>query len=90
MIPDKVELKGTIRALDATVLQRARELIERLSRASAEAFGGAATVAFDPHLPGVVNDPEVTAVCLQAARAVVGEGARRHGGSPQYGRRGFR
>ena len=73
VIPDKVGLKGTIRALDGTVLRRARELIERLSRASAEAFGGAATVAFDPHLPGVVNDPTVTAVCLQAARAVVGE-----------------
>jgi amidohydrolase len=73
VIPDKVALKGTIRTLDATLLQRARELIERLSRASAEAFGGAATVAFDPSLPGVVNDPATTAVCLEAARAVVGD-----------------
>ena len=89
VIPDKVELKGTIRALDGTVLHRARELIERLSRASAEAFGGAATVAFDPHLPGVVNDPEITAVCLQAARAVVGEGHVVTAGRPSMGAEDF-
>ena len=60
VIPDRARLKGTIRALDATVLQRARDLIERLSRNSAEALGGAATVAFDAQLPGVINDPDVT------------------------------
>jgi amidohydrolase len=89
VIPDKVELKGTIRALDETVLHRARELIEKLSRASAEAFGGAATVAFDPSLPGVVNDPAITAVCLQAARAVVGEENVVTAGRPSMGAEDF-
>jgi amidohydrolase len=89
VIPDKVGLKGTIRALDGTVLHRARELIERLSRASEEAFGGAATVAFDPYLPGVVNDPEITAVCLQAARAVVGEEHVVTAGRPSMGAEDF-
>jgi amidohydrolase len=89
VIPDKVELKGTIRALDGTVLHRARELIERLSRASAEAFGGAATVAFDPSLPGVVNDPAITAICLQAARAVVGEENVVTAGRPSMGAEDF-
>ena len=89
VIPDKVGLKGTIRALDGKVLQRARELIERLSRASAEAFGGAATVVFDPQLPGLVNDPEITAVCLQAARAVVGERHVVTAGRPSMGAEDF-
>jgi amidohydrolase len=89
VIPDKVELKGTIRALDGTVLHRARELIEKLSRASAEAFGGAATVAFDPSLPGVVNDPAITAICLQAARAVVGEENVVTAGRPSMGAEDF-
>jgi amidohydrolase len=89
VIPDKVELKGTIRALDGTVLHRARELIEKLSRASAEAFGGAATVAFDPSLPGVVNDSAITAICLQAARAVVGEENVVTAGRPSMGAEDF-
>jgi amidohydrolase len=89
VIPDIVGLKGTIRALDATVLHRARELIERLSGASAEAFGGTTTVAFDPPLPGVVNDPEITAVCLQAARAVVGEEHVVNAGRPSMGAEDF-
>ena len=89
VIPDKVGLKGTIRALDAAVLQRARELIERFSRASAEAFGGTITVTFDQPLPGVVNDPEITAVCLQAARAVVGEEHVVTAGRPSMGAEDF-
>jgi len=89
VIPDKVGLKGTIRALDAAVLQRARELIERLSRASGEAFGGVATVAFDPSLPGVINDPEITAVCQQAARAVVGDDHVITAGRPSMGAEDF-
>jgi amidohydrolase len=89
VIPDKVGLKGTIRALDGTVLQRARELIEKLSHASAEAFGGAAKVAFDPQLPALVNDPGITAVCLQAACAVVGERHVLTAGRPSMGAEDF-
>ena len=75
--------------MDATVLHRARELVERLSHVSAEAFGGAATVSFDPELPGLVNDPEITAVCLQAARAVVGERHVVTAGRPSMGAEDF-
>ena len=71
VIPDTVTLKGTIRALDAAVLQNARELIDRLCRSSAEAFGGGVHIAFDPQLPGVINDPRITAICLEAARGLV-------------------
>ena len=35
------------------------------------------------------NDPEVTAVCVQAARQVVGAGERRRDPAAQHGRRGF-
>ena len=89
VIPDRARLKGTIRALDATVLQRARDLIERLSRNSAEALGGAATVAFDAQLPGVINDPDVTAICLAAARDVVGEPNVLTRGRPSMGAEDF-
>ena len=56
---------------------------------SAEAFGGIATVAFDPALPGIVNDPEITAVCLQAARAVVGDRHVVTAGRPSMGAEDF-
>jgi amidohydrolase len=89
VIPDKATLKGTIRALDATVLRKAGELIERLCRGSAEALGGVAHIAYDPQLPGVVNDPHVTAICLEAARAVVGADNVLVQGRPSMGAEDF-
>lgn len=89
VIPDKVTLRGTIRALDAAILQNARGLIERLCFSSAEAFGGAVHIVFDARLPGVVNDPRVTAICLEAASAVVGADKVVTQGRPSMGAEDF-
>jgi amidohydrolase len=89
IIPDKVTLKGTIRALEAGVLQNARELIERLCRNGAEAFGGTAQITFDAQLPGVVNDPEITAICLDAARSFLSATNVLVNGRPSMGAEDF-
>lgn len=89
VIPDKVTLRGTIRALDAAILQNARRLVERLCCSSAEAFGGAVHIVFDAQLPGVVNDPGVTAICLEAASAVVGADNVVTQGRPSMGAEDF-
>jgi amidohydrolase len=89
VIPERVTLKGTIRALDAAVLQGAQELIERLSCSSADSLGGVANVRFDAQLPGVVNDPQITAICLAAAREVVGEHCVVTRGRPSMGAEDF-
>jgi amidohydrolase len=72
VIPDKVTMKGTIRALDAAVSRHARALIKKLCRSTAQAFGGTVHITFDAQLPGIVNDPVVTAICRDAARDVAG------------------
>jgi amidohydrolase len=89
VIPDRVTMKGTIRALEPMVLQNARELIERLCRSSAEAFGGEVRITFDAPLPGVVNDPRVTAICLEAARGLVGADRVVTEGRPSMGAEDF-
>jgi amidohydrolase len=89
VIPDRVTMKGTIRALEPMVLQNARELIERLCRSSAEAFGGEVRITFDAQLPGVVNDPRVTAICLEAARGLVGADRVVTEGRPSMGAEDF-
>jgi amidohydrolase len=89
VIPDTVTLKGTIRALDAAVLQNARELIDRLCRSSAEAFGGEVHIALDPQLPGVINDPRITAICIEAARGLVSADKIQIQGRPSMGAEDF-
>ncbi|HEY5813284.1 MAG TPA: M20/M25/M40 family metallo-hydrolase, partial [Terrimicrobiaceae bacterium] len=89
VIPDKVTMKGTIRALSLAVSQDARDLIEKLCRGTAEMLGGAVHITFDEQLPGVVNDPQVTAICLDAAREVVGANRVIFEGRPSMGAEDF-
>ncbi len=72
IIPDTVVLKGTIRSFDQAVSDHARATIERLCAGTARAFRAAIAPVFDRLLRGVVNNPAVTSICLQAARALFG------------------
>ena len=67
VIPDTASLRGTVRTFSAKVSANARETILRLCKGTALAFGAAIDGTFDAILPGVINDPAVTAHCLQAA-----------------------
>ena len=89
VIPDAVTMKGTVRALDFVVSRNAREIITKLCRGTAQTLGGAVRISFDAQLPGVVNDPAVTAICLDAARDVVGADHVLVQGRPSMGAEDF-
>jgi amidohydrolase len=72
IIPDTVVMKGTIRSFDQAVSDHARQTIERLCAGTARAFRATISPVFDHLLRGVVNDPAVTAICLKAARGLLG------------------
>lgn len=73
IIPEKVELTGTIRTykrdIKAIVHQRLHDLCEGI----AASFGCEATIVIDESTKAVDNDPEVTKRVHQAAARVVGE-----------------
>jgi amidohydrolase len=89
IIPDAVTMKGTVRALDLIVSRNARDTITKICRGTAQALGGTVRVTFDAQLPGVVNDPAVTAICLDAARDVVGADHVLVHGRPSMGAEDF-
>ncbi len=89
VIPDVVTMKGTIRTLDVIVSRNARDIITKLCRGTAQTLGGAVRVTFDAQLPGVVNDPAVTAICLDAAHDVAGEDRVVVQGRPSMGAEDF-
>jgi amidohydrolase len=72
VIPDRVDLSGTIRTYDAhvreTVLRRVRELLE----GTAVAHGASADLEVEHLTAAVVNDPDVTQVVRASAQAVIG------------------
>jgi amidohydrolase len=72
VIPDGVDLSGTIRTYDSdvreNVLRRMREIVENV----AIACGASANLEIHHLTPTVVNDSGVVEVVLRAAKAVVG------------------
>lgn len=75
VIPDTATLAGTIRSLDAVSAQSATETIERIGRGIAESFDAKIAIVFSRRIPGVINDPAVTAACTTAAQDVCGQGS---------------
>ena len=73
VIPDVVELVGTIRTFDPELRRSMPERITRVASGVAQALGCAAEVAVTNGNPAVINHPEATALARRAATRVVGE-----------------
>jgi amidohydrolase len=75
IIPEAVELGGTVRTFDPAVRAELRERLERVFRGVTEAHGAAYTLAYEEGYAPVINDEEAAAAVLAAARAELGEDA---------------
>jgi amidohydrolase len=72
VIPDRVTLLGTVRALSRASAERVRQRLMDVARGLTEASGAEVEVGFRRSIAEVVNDPHVTEVCSRAAAEVVG------------------
>jgi amidohydrolase len=72
VIPEQVELEGTLRTLDAAVRASTIEHIRRLSRGVEEITGTQIEVEFQASIPAVLNDAGATRLVGEAAAEVVG------------------
>ncbi len=75
VIPDKAEIRGTIRSLHREAVEQARDFVAQLCRGVAASFGAEISVRFDPLLPGVKNDSRITQLCARAVRELFGSEA---------------
>ena len=60
IIPDKVEMTGTIRTFDRAMRTDLLQRIETTATEIASAWGAKATVEISPYAPVVYNDPQLT------------------------------
>jgi len=73
IIPDSVEMIGTIRTFDPKQKQQIHDAMKRLVENTAEANGASATFTFDAYSnPVTYNNPELTARVLPSLRKVAG------------------
>lgn len=64
IIPDRVELNGTIRTLDPQMREEVHERVRTMAEQIARASGAEAKVTIDLGYPVTLNDPELTAAMI--------------------------
>ncbi|MFP4346169.1 MAG: M20 family metallopeptidase [Anaerolineales bacterium] len=73
VIPDRANLKGTVRTFKPEVREKVLERLHEIVEGTAAMMGAEATLKFHPVSPAVVNDAETAAVVQEAARTVLGD-----------------
>ena len=77
IIPDQVEMTGTIRTFDEDMRQDVHARIKHIAESIAEANDAKAEVRIDKAVPVTVNDPALTEKMLPTLKRIGGEGGSR-------------
>ncbi len=75
VIPERVELRGTVRTFDPDLRKLAEERFKTIVAHTALAMGGRADVTWSPGYPAMVNAEAETAIAAAVARKVAGANA---------------
>ena len=73
IIPEIVKLEGTFRTFDEDWRAEAKVKMKKMAEGIAESMGGSCDFRIDDGYPFLVNNPEVTQQCWDAANAYLGE-----------------
>ena len=73
VIPERVELRGTVRSFDADTRKMAEERFRAITAHTAAAFGGSAEILWNPGYPAMVNAEAETRIAADVARRIAGE-----------------
>lgn len=73
VIPESVQLRGTIRSTGDAFARQARQRIREVIDGVAQAFQVRASFSIAYSLPPVLNDPRLTRLCREATEPLVGE-----------------
>jgi amidohydrolase len=74
IIPDRVDMAGSIRALDSKIQNEIHERIRKTTQMIAESAGAKAEVTIDRLAPVTFNDPVLTAQMVPTLERVLGKG----------------
>lgn len=72
IIPDYVEMSGTLRSLDFGSREKMMTAIERIAKCTAESMRGSAEIAWEDGMPPLVNDDNVIDGLAAAAAETIG------------------
>lgn len=73
VIPERVELRGTLRSLEKEVRKHSMKQIQQIIENTAAAYGGTAEIIYEPGYPVMVNANTETEFAAKVAKSVSGE-----------------
>jgi amidohydrolase len=73
IIPDKVEMEGTLRVFDKKIQQSIQEQIRKKAQSIAESAGASAEVTIEKYCPLTYNDPKLTQMMVPTLQRVAGK-----------------
>lgn len=73
VIPERVELRGTVRTFDKELRAQAEERLKAIVTGTAQTFGATATVDWSPGYPAMVNSDAETAFAVEVAKRISGQ-----------------
>jgi len=73
VLPSEVKMMGTFRAMDETWRFKAHDIIQQITRDTAQAFGAEAEVRIDVGYPFVWNDPDLSSQAMHLASLYAGQ-----------------
>jgi len=73
IIPDHVEVVGTVRAFEKAHIDMISGIMEKILAGVTESWGGSYTFEFDSENPPVINDDEITEKVRRAAEKMAGK-----------------
>jgi amidohydrolase len=79
VIPDRAELRGTVRTFGGAFFEDAPRLVEETAQGVAGAFGAHATVTYRRLSAPLINDEDMSALMREAATGLLGAGSVRAG-----------
>ncbi|MDT8276085.1 M20 aminoacylase family protein [Roseomonas mucosa] len=82
VLPESIELRGSVRTLKPEIRDRVETLFRRAVTLTAEAQGGKAEIDYRRAYPPTINTPGETDRAAQAATAILGEGKVHRDGHP--------
>jgi len=72
IIPDKVEMTGTVRTFNPAVRAKMEEWLRRIVESTAAALGAKGELCYRYEIPPVLNNAEATAILRKAVVSIVG------------------
>lgn len=89
IIPDKVELEGTVRTFDNELREEIHGKIEKISQGIGEALDVEIKVTYDYKYPPVINDASVTLEMVGQLKSLFGDEVMVHAEEPLMGGEDF-